>query len=58
MCQQLTIKPQKEIAKYFNLKSAGSLSFTTHKFRVKVKEDKIFAKKNNGIINRVLKQAA
>jgi REP element-mobilizing transposase RayT len=58
LCQQLTRKPQKEIAKYFNLKSAGSLSFTTHKIRVKVKEDKRFAKEINVIIDKVLKQVA
>jgi len=46
LCQQLTGKSQKEIAKYFNLHNTGSVSYTTHMIRVRIREDKKFAKKS------------
>jgi putative transposase len=56
ICQQLTRESQKEIAEYFNLKSTGSVSFTTHKIRVKIKEDIRFAKEINRIIDQVIRK--
>ena len=56
LCQQLTRESQKEIAEYFSLKSTGSVSYTTHKIRVKIKEDKRFAKEINRIIEKVIRK--
>jgi chromosomal replication initiation ATPase DnaA len=44
LCQQLTGSPQKEIAEFFNLQSTGSVSYTTHMVRVKIRENKEFEK--------------
>ncbi len=57
LCQQLTRESQKEIAEYFNLKSTGSVSYTTHKIRKKIKDDKKFAKEINKITKVVIRKA-
>ena len=54
LCQQLTGKSQKEIAKYFNLKSTGSVSYTTHMIRSNIKENKKFVKEINSVIKVVI----
>ena len=56
LCQQLTGKSQKDIAKYFNLQNTGSVSFTTHVIRVRIREDKKFAKEIEGIINSIIRK--
>lgn len=56
LCQQLTRESQKEIAEYFSLKSTDSVSYTTHKIRVKIKEDKKFAKEITRIIELVIRK--
>jgi chromosomal replication initiation ATPase DnaA len=53
LCQQLTGESQKEITEYSNLKSTGSVSYTTHNIRVKIIEDKNFAKDINRITEKV-----
>jgi REP element-mobilizing transposase RayT len=56
LCQQLTASTQKEIAEFFNLQSAGSVSYTTHMVRVKIRENKEFSKAIKSLINKVIKQ--
>lgn len=56
LCQQLTRESQKEIAEYFSLKSTDSVSYTTYKIRVKIKEDKKFAKEIYRIIELVIRK--
>ncbi|MFK8012140.1 MAG: helix-turn-helix domain-containing protein, partial [Marinicellaceae bacterium] len=56
LCQQLTRESQKEIAEYFKLNSTGSVSYTTHKIRVMIKEDKKFSKEINKIIDMVIRK--
>lgn len=57
LCQQLTGKSHKEIAKYFNLNNTGSVSYTTHMIRVRIRVDKKFAQEIKGIINSIIRKA-
>ena len=56
LCQQLTGKSQKEFAKYFNLKSTGSVSYTIHMIRSNIRENKNFAKEVNSLIKVVIRK--
>ena len=56
LCQQLTDKYLIDIAKIFNLKSTGSVSYTTHKIRNRKKENKNFAKKIDKLIKSIASQ--
>ena len=56
LCQQLTRKKQKEIAEYFNLKSTGSVSYTTHNIRKRIKADKKFAREIDRITDKVIRK--
>jgi REP element-mobilizing transposase RayT len=56
LCQQLTGSSQKEIAKFFNLQSSGSVSYTTHMVRVKIRGNKKFAKEIKSLIGDVIRQ--
>jgi len=56
LCQQLTDKYLIDIAKKFNLKSTGSVSYTTHMIRNKKKDNKKFANKIDGLIKSIASQ--
>jgi len=57
ICQQLTGKSQKEIAKYFNLQSNGSVSYTTHTIRSNIRENKSFAKEIDNVVKVIIRKA-
>jgi len=54
LCQQMTGESQKEIAKYFNLKHTGSVSYTTHKVRVMKRENKKFTQEIDGVAQSII----
>lgn len=56
LCPKLTSSSQKEIAKFFNLKNSGSVSYTTHMISVNIRRNKKFAKKIKGLIDMVIRQ--
>jgi putative transposase len=47
----------KEIADYFNLSHAGSVSFNTHQIRQKKRENKRFRRTVEGLIKSLINQA-
>ena len=56
LCQQLTDKYLTEISQIFNLRSLGSVSYTTHMIRQKKINDKSFALKIDGLVKSIASQ--
>lgn len=57
LCQELSAAKLREIAGYFNLGHAGSVSYITHKIRILRNEDKRFNGRVEGLINSIIRQA-
>ena len=57
LCQELAAAKLKEIANYFNLSHAGSVSFITHQIRQKKRENKRFRLTVEGLIKSLINQA-
>ncbi len=56
LCQELSGLKLKEIANYFNLSHAGSVSYITHQIRKKNSENPERQKENNRLIKYIIKQ--
>ena len=57
LCQELSAAKLREIADYFNLNHAGSVSFITHQTRQKKRDDKKFHHIVEGLIKSLINQA-
>jgi len=57
LCQELAQAKLNDIADYFNLGHAGSVSFITHQIRRKVRGDKMYLSRMNELILAIMKQA-
>jgi len=57
LCQELSGLKLIEIADYFHLSHAGSVSYITHQIRRMKQEDSRFSRKMDGLIESILKQA-
>jgi putative transposase len=57
LCKELAVAKLKEIADYFNLSHAGSVSFITHQIRQKKRENKRFRRTEEGLIKSLINQA-
>ena len=57
LCQELSAAKLREIAGYFNLAHAGSVSYVTHQVRKIRNEDRAFERKVEGLVNSIMKQA-
>ena len=57
LCQELAAAKLREIADYFNLNHAGSVSFITHQIRHKKRQDKRFNHTVEGLIKSLINQA-
>jgi hypothetical protein len=58
LCQELAGEKLKDIAEFFKLGHAGSVSFITHQVRKKKREDKHFSLQINKTIKSIMKQAS
>lgn len=57
LCQELAAAKLREIADYFNLSHAGSVSFITHQIRQKSSQNKKFRLRIEGLIRSFINQA-
>ena len=57
LCQELAAAKLREIADYFNLNHAGSVSFITHQIRHKKRQNKRFHHTVEGLIKSLINQA-
>jgi len=56
LCQELADAKLKDIAEFFTLSHAGSVSFITHQIRKKKREDGVFLRRINETIRGIMKQ--
>lgn len=56
LCQELAQAKLGDIAEYFNLSHAGSVSFITHQIREKNRNDKVFSRRIDELIRVIMKQ--